>query len=511
MGRRVKPGDRLGISAVEYNRILAAAETIARDRLEGGGGPRTHLRTASTVRVHHLSEDTVDIGEIVGFEEPLGDPDIGPPELARFVRDATIQCRKPRGQDHIGRFGVAIEPIAETKTGRVVFDGVVAAKVRVVETWHQYVDVDPDGGFILRSTPNGSAQILWRRNSNETGIQWAVLRLGKIANRIFFVEIPTDGISGRVGTVLGSATCGLFQLSNAGILEPMLDGNLDPVEVLARNTSPQPIRGHIEPNGSRHYEVVHFDRADNWILSPAKQTLLCKPIAKIRSKAWGFARELRYIDGQWSSIGPKITVYNLCDYSLLTSQHVAAHFHEDPHSYIALGPRCCEQSNSSSGTSDSSSPSESQSESRQSESESDSDRGSDKSTAIVPATFTRDGYTALFTEECPEVRFDDVVLVTMTGHAIEVPIDPQFIEVCEANLIEVCAAQPDQPVIVGARVVRDRIRITLSEPVTEPLRIVVRLTAIRRGFAGMRFPNRTREQFHANEQFLQSAYPGAGQ
>ena len=48
MARRVKPGERLDITAAEYNRLLAAADAIARDRLSGGGGNRTHVRDAAT-------------------------------------------------------------------------------------------------------------------------------------------------------------------------------------------------------------------------------------------------------------------------------------------------------------------------------------------------------------------------------------------------------------------------------------------------------------------------------
>jgi hypothetical protein len=103
-----------------------------------------------------------------------------------------------------------------------------------------------------------------------------------------------------------------------------------------------------------------------------------------------------------------------------------------------------------------------------------------------------------------------VLLVTMTGRTATVPIDPKFVEVCEKNSIEVCAAQPDRPMMVGARVNGSHVHVTLSEESQTPVRIVLRLTAIRRGFAGVRFPNRTREQFEANERFLQSAYPGAG-
>jgi len=41
-----------------------------------------------------------------------------------------------------------------------------------------------------------------------------------------------------------------------------------------------------------------------------------------------------------------------------------------------------------------------------------------------------------------------------------------------------------------------------------PVNVCIRLTGIRKGFAGLRFPDRTREQFLANEKHIRSAYPG---
>ena len=103
MARRVRPGDSLNITAVEYNRLLAAAEASHRNRLPGGGGPRTHLRNASTVRVHNTSGAVVPIGGIAGFDSPITDPEAGPVELARFVRDATIKTVRPTEDEHTGR------------------------------------------------------------------------------------------------------------------------------------------------------------------------------------------------------------------------------------------------------------------------------------------------------------------------------------------------------------------------------------------------------------------------
>jgi hypothetical protein len=41
----------------------------------------------------------------------------------------------------------------------------------------------------------------------------------------------------------------------------------------------------------------------------------------------------------------------------------------------------------------------------------------------------------------------------------------------------------------------------------ENARIAVRLTGIRKGFDGLRFPNRTKEQYESNERFLKSSQP----
>lgn len=245
MARRVRPGEKLNITAAEYNRLLAAADAIARDRLSGGGGNRTHVRDAATVRVHYQSATTVPIGGIVGFNAPMGDPDVDNTALARFVRDATIQSVRPNAEEHTGRFGVAIEPIAEDKVGRVVFAGVVAARVNVQETWHQYADVADSGGTTLQSKPNGSAQILWRRDANQTGVQWAVVRVGKPADPAFLVKVPSGGIPGRSGLATGSANCDLFQLDDSGTIEPVLKPNGQGVRIIARNPSAQRIRGPI--------------------------------------------------------------------------------------------------------------------------------------------------------------------------------------------------------------------------------------------------------------------------
>jgi hypothetical protein len=132
--------------------------------------------------------------------------------------------------------------------------------------------------------------------------------------------------------------------------------------------------------------------------------------------------------------------------------------------------------------------------------------GSGKSTAIVPASWTKTGFTALFVEESPEVNFNDRLIIIVRQAETLVPIDPHLIEVCAKDSIE-CLCQSDEAVCVGAIVVDGHVRLRVPAASTEnPIRVVIRLLGIRRGFADLRFPDRTREQFESNERFLQSAY-----
>lgn len=129
----------------------------------------------------------------------------------------------------------------------------------------------------------------------------------------------------------------------------------------------------------------------------------------------------------------------------------------------------------------------------------------------MPASWSPTGYTALFIAEMPEVRFDDVLTAVVSDDETWVPIDPKFLEVCEPGSVEVCGCVPDLPVAVGAVVRDSQVLVrTLGLPSqADSLRVVIRLTGVRKGFAGHRFPDRSAAQFQANEAFIRSAYPGA--
>ena len=126
--------------------------------------------------------------------------------------------------------------------------------------------------------------------------------------------------------------------------------------------------------------------------------------------------------------------------------------------------------------------------------------GSGKDTAIVKASWTTGGYTALYALETPDVRFEDILVCELNQVDSTATIDPKFIEVCEPGGIEVCGHSSNLPVLIGASTDANKIKILFAEQKPDQsLRIVFRVTAIRRGFAGVRFPDKTEADYENNQ------------
>lgn len=117
--------------------------------------------------------------------------------------------------------------------------------------------------------------------------------------------------------------------------------------------------------------------------------------------------------------------------------------------------------------------------------------------------------------ESPEVRFDDVVRADIEHRYADIDLDDRYVEVCEPGSLEVCGCVAQAPIGVTAFITEVdgsmKIHVEFLGDIDEPVRVVVRLTGVRKGFAEHRFPDRTAEQFEANERFIQSAYPASDQ
>lgn len=138
-----------------------------------------------------------------------------------------------------------------------------------------------------------------------------------------------------------------------------------------------------------------------------------------------------------------------------------------------------------------------------------SDSGSDKSTAIVPMDWHDKGYGALFTMESNEVLFEFVMRdVPLEGAKTIARIDDRFLAVCEPDSMTVTGVSGDRAGSVGA-VVEENNVILSAWPISflRPTKVTLKLTGVRKGFKHLDMPERSKEQFIANEKFINSAYP----
>ncbi len=178
MARRVRPGEKLNITAAEYKPSAGCSRCHCSRSSLGGGGNRTHVRDAAH-RSRSLSKcDHCAHRGIVGFNAHSAILTSTIQHSLVCVRDATIQSVRPIADEHTGRFGVAIEPIAEDKVGRVGVRWRGGCPCEHTRDLASVCDVADAGGTTLQSKPNGSAQILWQRGSKSTGVQWLLFELG---------------------------------------------------------------------------------------------------------------------------------------------------------------------------------------------------------------------------------------------------------------------------------------------------------------------------------------------
>lgn len=135
--------------------------------------------------------------------------------------------------------------------------------------------------------------------------------------------------------------------------------------------------------------------------------------------------------------------------------------------------------------------------------------GDSKSTAIVPVPdwFHQGGerFAALYIKESPEVKFDDDFTVPVTERQTRVRLDPRFVVVCEPGTLRVVVSG-DSGWAAGRIDGPDVLITCSSEPTERPSHVTVYVVGTRRGFKGTRFAPRTKEQFTANEAYINSHY-----
>ena len=207
MIRRRQTGDKLAqFTLGEVNQIIDAANLVLGDQGSGRGpGPRS--AAPATVLIRNDSGADCVAYDVLGLDAPL----IAPDDAAgvRGFKQRIMLSGVVPTVEHVGRFAVLTEPIADGRIGRATIAGAGIAYLRIDEADHQFAEVEAGTTFGLVTTTSGTAAILWKETVTSPGDWgWAIVRIGggagSAAGAACFAKITA--VQGGTSPFLYSAT-----------------------------------------------------------------------------------------------------------------------------------------------------------------------------------------------------------------------------------------------------------------------------------------------------------------
>lgn len=171
---RVRTGQRLDIPAGDWNAAMDAAADLRTRQMAFRAGSDPAWLQSGVVRVRNDSGADRSAFDVLGVSGVIVEP---ADNLAEFQRRGRVCLTGvvPAKADHVGKFVVLIEPLADGAIGKAVAAGVVQCQVDVQSEGDQYAEV-ADGSYTLASGDGGTARILSVQSG--TGVKWAVVRIG---------------------------------------------------------------------------------------------------------------------------------------------------------------------------------------------------------------------------------------------------------------------------------------------------------------------------------------------
>ncbi|NKB52572.1 MAG: hypothetical protein GKR97_10150 [Rhizobiaceae bacterium] len=131
----------------------------------------------------------------------------------------------------------------------------------------------------------------------------------------------------------------------------------------------------------------------------------------------------------------------------------------------------------------------------------------DKSAIVKSVDPDPDAYVAVYCDESPEVRFNDVLTIdNISEHEIETKLCAEYVHSCEEDTIKVIGHAASDPCLVGFVVDGDSLLLKFAHAMPLPESVNVHLSGIRKGFDGKRHQPKTLEQAKQNDAFWGSAY-----
>jgi len=176
---------------VTFNTFVDAARDYLQRQQGTNQKPTQAFRQTGIVLVRNDSGGDLNRLAVLGIDSPVIDPADNEDEFKNRVALVGVT---PAADTHEGKFVVLAEPVATGKIGRAYAAGVCPVQIDVPDEEHEYPFAEIADGVTdnLKASHYGSAAILWREGG--TGVQWAVVRLGKLMPvHVFPVELTQVG------------------------------------------------------------------------------------------------------------------------------------------------------------------------------------------------------------------------------------------------------------------------------------------------------------------------------
>ena len=186
-------------SAGAWNSLMLMAEEYfaGEPGVDSPGDVRVPL-PPGVIWIKNDSGDDCPTFSVLGVDDMLVNPN---QDLDQFRFDPTFVGVSPADPDHVGRFAILLEAIADGDIGRAVISGAVAVQVDVQSQDDQFAEIVDDDTTMLESGGGGSAQILWKPSG--TGKLWCHVRVGG-GGASARVGVVQSGIDGRSETGPGT-------------------------------------------------------------------------------------------------------------------------------------------------------------------------------------------------------------------------------------------------------------------------------------------------------------------
>lgn len=172
---KVKPGERLRIPAETWNTFIDVADAWRRQRHAVHRKPQHDGPQTGIVLVRNESGAARPRFGVLGIDGPILDPE---DSLAGFQERPTVRGVVPTAE-HVGRFVVLLEPLADGAIGRASVDGICIARVEMSSAGDRLADCAAGQTEKLVANPAGTARLLWvAEAATYPSTGWAIVQLG---------------------------------------------------------------------------------------------------------------------------------------------------------------------------------------------------------------------------------------------------------------------------------------------------------------------------------------------